>query len=651
MAKPAPRRRKRAGTPPSADAALSRRISALFEVLSSLVGADKLVLKAGKLGALKLMRSRDIGARIVALQRLTFEDPTVERAPERSGFSDALAAIEEELADLIAHRTVEENIEKKVSAKMAARHQEYVKDLKLEALKEDGGPETSSTQKKKEELDALERRGLPSSALAVLRPASLDEVVGQDAAVRALLGKIASPFPQHVVLYGPPGVGKTTVARLALERAKHATYSPFAADAPFIEVGGSTVRWDPRETTNPLLGSVHDPIYQGSRRDFAEGGIPEPKLGLVTKAHGGVLFIDELGELDPMLQVKLLKVLEDKRVTFESSYYDEADPNVPAYVKRLFAQGAPADFVLIGATTRMPEEIDPAIRSRCAEVFFTPLNQTQIAEIVRRAAQRLQAALADGVAELIADYTLEGRMAVQILADAFGLALYRAEGAQPGGIRIASSDVLEVVQSRRLSQHSLVKATDAREIGKSFGLGVYHFIGTVIEFEAIAFRASQAGKGTVRFNDTAGSMARDSVFNAASVVRALSGMDPADHDLHVNVVGGGAVDGPSAGLAVFAALYSALRRTPIPQDIAMTGEVGIQGRVRPVGGVPEKLFAARMAGMRRVILPKENAQDVPRDLFGLEVVAVSDVFEALVALGVSTDAAAGDSPHAGDQST
>jgi ATP-dependent Lon protease len=638
VGKSAPRRNRRAGAPPSAQAALGRQVTALFDMLSNLVGADKLVLKAGKLDALKLMRSRDLGDRVLALRRLVFEDPTLVRTPSRSGYADALAAVEEELAELIAHRTVEESIEKKVNAKMAARHFEYIKDLKLEALKETGGPETSSTQNKLEELEALERRGLPSSALSVLRPASLDEVVGQDPAILALLGKIASPFPQHVILYGPPGVGKTTVARLALERAKHATYTPFGADAPFVEVGGSTIRWDPRETTNPLLGSVHDPIYQGSRRDFAEGGIPEPKLGLVTRAHGGVLFIDEIGELDPMLQVKLLKVLEDKRVTFESSYYDENDPNVPAYVKRLFDGGAPADFVLIGATTRQPEEIDPAIRSRCAEVFFTPLNQEQIASIVHHAAQRLHAALDDGVAELIADYTLEGRLAVQILADAFGLALYRAQGVADSGIPVASNDVLDVVRSRRLSQHTRVKASKACEVGKAFGLGVYHFTGSIIEFEAVAFRASQPGKGTVRFNDTAGSMARDSVFNATSVVRTLAGVDPADYDLHVNVIGGGAVDGPSAGLAVFAALYSALRREPVPQDVALTGEVGIQGRVRPVGGIPEKIFAARMAGVRRVVVPRENLKDVPTGLAGMEVVTAGDVFEALAALDMSIPA-------------
>ncbi len=612
---------------------LSRYVGALYEMLASVLGQDKVVLRAGKVNALKMMRSQNLPDRLCGLQRLVFEDPTLERATTRAQQRKALAEIEEAMADVIAQRHAEDSIERRVNEKMAERHQEYVKDLKLEALRETSGPETPSSQAKLEELQALSQRHLAASALQQLRPQALRDVVGQEAAIRALLAKISSPYPQHAILYGPPGVGKTTVARLVLEVAKSRPYTPFAKDAPFVEASGTTLRWDPRETINPLLGSVHDPIYQGSRREFADAGVPEPKLGLVTRAHGGVLFIDEIGEMDPSLQSRLLKVLEDKRVTFESSYYDESAPNVPEYVKRLFREGAPADFMLIGATTREPDDIDPAIRSRCAEIFFSPLTQHQILSIVQGAIKRLGARAARAVTKLIASYTIEGRKAVQIVADAYGQALYRLH---PGkhAVTLKSPTILEedvraVVQTSRLVQHTLVKGRATRELGKSFGLGVLHHLGSIIEIEAVAFRAAQTGKGTIRFNDTAGSMAKDSVFNATSVLRAVTGIDIGEYDLHINVVGGGNIDGPSAGLAIFLALYSAVTKTPLPQDVAVTGELSIQGKVRAVGGVVEKLYAARQAGMRRVLLPKENVREIDASLSGLEVVPVANVDQVL----------------------
>lgn len=610
---------------------MGRYVAALYDVLAATIGADKLVLRAGKMNALKMMRSDALPDRICALQRLVFEDPTLERVTGRANSRRVIGEIEEHLADLIAQKSVEDSIDRKINSKMIERHQDYLKDLKLEALREDTGPETPATQKKLEELDQLGGRGLAASALQLLRPQALKEVVGQEAAVRSLMAKISSPYPQHVILYGPPGVGKTTVARLALEVAKSRAYTPFKKDAPFVEASGTTLRWDPRETTNPLLGSVHDPIYQGSRREFAESGIPEPKLGLVTRAHGGVLFIDEIGEMEPMQQTKLLKVLEDKKVTFESSYYDESAPNVPAYIKRLFSEGAPADFILIGATTREPADIDPAIRSRCAEVYFEPLTQSQIVSIVNGAIKRLGAKAARGVPQLIASYTIEGRKAVQIVADAYGHALYRTHSKAPG-VTIAEEDVRDVVQSGRLVQHTLVKARAAREIGKTFGLGVLHYLGSIIEIEAVAFGASAQGKGSVRFNDAAGAMAKDSVFNAAAVLRAVTGLDTANYDLHINVIGGGNIDGPSAGLAIFLALYSALTKTPLPQDVAMTGELSIQGKVRPVGGIIEKLYAARQAGMRAILVPKENIHEIDRSLAGIDVIPISSIEQAFKVL-------------------
>ncbi|MCY0884407.1 MAG: sigma 54-interacting transcriptional regulator, partial [Firmicutes bacterium] len=341
---------------------LERRIAALHELLVQIFGPERLILRAGKLQAIKDLRSEDPARRLLALQKLVYEDPSLTEPPAVKDFPRVLRELEEHLAEQLARRTLEDEIEKRVSEKMQERHEEYLRDIRIQVLKEEGGPETAETQKKWEHLEALSRRGLKASAMARVRPQRLEEVRGQQAAIRQLQAKLGSPFPQHVILYGPPGVGKTTVARLVFEQVRRLPFSAFAADAPFVEADGATLRWDPREVTNPLLGSVHDPIYQGARRDLADSGIPEPKLGLVTEAHGGILFIDEIGEMDLLLQNKLLKVLEDKRVRFDSPYYDPDDPNVPRYVRRLFEEGAPADFILVGATTRSPEEISPALR-------------------------------------------------------------------------------------------------------------------------------------------------------------------------------------------------------------------------------------------------------------------------------------------------
>jgi ATP-dependent Lon protease len=127
-------------------------------------------------------------------------------------------------------------------------------------------------------------------------------------------------------------------------------------------------------------------------------------------------------------------------------------------------------------------------------------------------------------------------------------------------------------------------------------------------------------------------MAKDSVFNAASVLRRIAAIDVSNYDLHVNVIGGGLIDGPSAGLAVLMAMMSAIQRRPLRQDVAMTGEVSIQGKVRQVGGIPEKLYGARHAGMRKVIIPAENAADAGEAPRGLEVIRASSVDDVLAHL-------------------
>lgn len=610
---------------------LEKRVNTLFGFLSNLHGPDKLVLKAGKLHALYLMSSESLEDRLLALQRLVFEDPTMTNRPQKAEFAAILDRVEEEIADLVAMKTVEESLDQKIAHKMQERHRDYLRELRREALKEEDGPENSTTLKRLTELESLEKKSLNNSVLSLLRPRNLEEVVGQDRAVHSLKAKMGTPYPQHVLLYGPPGVGKTTVARLVLEEVRHYQHTPYSEGAPFVEVDATTIRWDPREITNPLLGSVHDPIYQGSRRDLAEEGIPEPKLGLVTKAHGGVLFIDEIGELDPILQNKLLKVLEDKRIVFESSYFDEDDPRVPQYIRKLFTEGAPADFILIGATTRDPEDLTPALRSRCAEVFFNPLGQEDIQQIAQLAAKRLKVKFSPGVPELVSKYTIEGRKAVQLVADAYGHSYLRKSLSNGNGrakLTLNREDIETVVRTNRLSRSSTVQASQNQEVGCVLGLGVAGFLGSCLEFEAAVFPARVKGKGALRFNEAAGNMARDSVFNSASVIRRITAKDVYDYDVHVNVIGGGKVDGPSAGLAIVVALASALERLPIPQDIALTGEVTIQAKVKPVGGVSEKIRGAALAGVKRVVIPRENLTEVDRDLFSVvEVLPVSSVSE------------------------
>lgn len=603
---------------------LDRKIDMIFTLLVDYYGSDKLVIKAGKMDALHLVRSPAKGERVLALQKIIFENPTLTKPPTEKEIPAILDTLTEKMSDILARRSLEADLEQKVADRLEENHQDYVQDIRRQVLQEEKAGETPMEQQKRQKLEAMEQISLTQSVMELLRPKTLTDIVGQERAVASLLAKLSSPYPQHLILYGPPGVGKTTAARLVLEAAKKRKLSPFGPEAPFVETDGTTLRWDPRDLTNPLLGSVHDPIYQGARRDLADTGVPEPKPGLVTDAHGGILFIDEIGEMDTTLQNKLLKVLEDKRAFFESAYYDPTDEKVPAYIRKLFEEGAPADFVLIGATTRDASSINPALRSRCAEIYFEPLTPEHIQTIVNNAVQRLNAQLAEGAAALISEYTIEGRKAINILADAYSLALERDEQ-----VLITKEDIYKVAQVSRLSPYVTKKASDNGQVGHVFGLGVAGYLGSVIEIEAIAFPAHEKGKGTVRFNETAGSMAKDSVFNAASVVRKLTGQDIHDYDLHINVIGGGNIDGPSAGTAILTAIISAITDKAIRQDTAITGEISLQGKVRPVGGVFEKAYGARQAGISRLIIPQENAKDIPAHHLGLEIYPVDTAQEAL----------------------
>ena len=207
--------------------------------------------------------------------------------------------------------------------------------------------------------------------------------------------------------------------------------------------------------------------------------------------------------------------------------------------------------------------------------------------------------------------------------------MYNRKHKSASNIKIELRDVEEVVAIGRYVPYEIIDNVKEYEVGHVYGLGVSGFLGSTIEIEAAVFPAKKKGSGTVRFNETAGSMAKDSVYNAASVIRKITDKDIRDYDIHVNVIGGGKIDGPSAGAAITVCVISALLEKPIRQDVAITGEISLRGKIKPVGGIFEKIYGARRKGIKQVFVPKDNEKEIPQGLTDIKVDAISEIEELL----------------------
>jgi len=488
------------------------------------------------------------------------------------------------------------------------------------------------SKKEMDHLRKLRSISLTEPLAEKVRPSSFEDIVGQEDGIKALKAALCGPNPQHVIIYGPPGVGKTAAARLVLEEAKKNPKSPFSNSAAFVELDATTARFDERGIADPLIGSVHDPIYQGAGA-MGQAGIPQPKQGAVTNAHGGVLFIDEIGELHPIQMNKLLKVLEDRKVFLESAYYSEENQQIPLHIHEIFKHGLPADFRLIGATTRTPSEIPPAIRSRCMEVFFRELEPEEIVQVAKRAVDKVQLDISDNALQLIATYARNGREAVNLVQIAAGLAI------NDNRTMIKDEEVEWVIQSSQLTPRIDRKVRLLPTIGHVNGLAVYGpNTGSLLEIEVTVIPAKE--KGTINITgivdeESIGdrgksirrkSMARGSIENAITVLRSL-GVPADEYDIHVNFPGGIPVDGPSAGIAMATGIYSAIYRLPVNNKVAMTGEISIHGYVKPVGGIYAKVKAAKKAGAETVIIPEENMQSILKEITGIKIIPVKHLKE------------------------
>jgi Lon-like ATP-dependent protease len=489
------------------------------------------------------------------------------------------------------------------------------------------------SKKEMEQLRKMRAIRLTEPLAEKVRPKSFQDIVGQEDGIRSLRAALCGSNPQHVIIYGPPGVGKTAAARLVLEEAKRNVKTPFKENAVFVELDATTARFDERGIADPLIGSVHDPIYQGAGA-MGQAGIPQPKQGAVTNAHGGVLFIDEIGELHPIQMNKLLKVLEDRKVFLESAYYNEENTQIPTHIHDIFKNGLPADFRLIGATTRTPNEIPPAIRSRCLEVFFRDLEQDELSIVAKKAATKVDMIVSDEGIDMLTSYVRNGREVVNLMQIATGMAMTEERN------EITVEDIKWVIHSSQLTPRHEKKINKKAKVGLVNGLAVYGpNTGALLEIEVTVIPAEK-DKGTINITgiveeESIGdrsksirrkSMAKGSIENVITVLRSM-GIKAGDYDIHVNFPGGTPIDGPSAGIAMATGIFSAIHKIAIDNKVAMTGEISIHGNVKPIGGVIPKIKAAKKAGAKTVIIPQENMESIIKGIEGIDIIPVTNLQE------------------------
>lgn len=322
---------------------------------------------------------------------------------------------------------------------------------------------------------------------------------------------------------------------------------------------------------------------------------------------------------------KLLKILEDRVAHFQSSYYSRRNGDIPPHIHEIFQKGIPADFRLVRATTCSPAELPEALRSRCTEIFFDRLYRDTLVQIAQNSLNRRGLSYEEGLCGKIAGYAHGGRDAVNLVQSLTSLV------SMEGSRTITAADLEWVAETGKYQPVLQPHIPPKPQIGVVNGLGVQvQGGGMFLCVEALLQRGGSGLTATgileeEEIKSRQGSArrkrnARSAVENALTLLEQF-GFSKQDYHAHINFPGGIPIDGPSAGAAMFLALYSAYTETPVPNTLALTGEIGLHGQILPVGGVEDKLEAAQQAGATLALIPQENWREVYREI---EVVPVGD---------------------------
>lgn len=257
----------------------------------------------------------------------------------------------------------------------------------------------------------------------------------------------------------------------------------------------------------------------------------------------------------------------------------------------------------------------------------------------------MQLSITDEGLKKIAEYSRNGREAVNIMQIAAGLAMSN----KTGHIRI--EDIEWVIYSSQLQPKPEKKVHGVPVVGLVNGLAVFGpNRGALLEVEVTATKGRKGNltltgiveeetMGTSAKSIRRKSLVKSSVENVLTVLNQM-GVRCYHYHIHVNFPGGFPVDGPSAGIAIATAIYSAIKNVPVDPYLAMTGELSIHGAVKPVGGVLAKIEAAKLAGAKRVIIPEENHQALIQSVKGIEIIPVrrlTDVFQLAFARPEAAD--------------